>query len=252
VKNWLFGTNCWQQDIRKQEYIFAFVKGIGMVVLLGYLFYDSWIGMLMLSPLLVFYFRNWLQKTSEKKERLFREQFKEGMQMMASALNVGYSVENAIRETKKDLERLYTKECRIIKEFQKIIHQLSINLSVEQALLDLTRRVKQEDVDNFVTVFSVAKRMGGESVEILKTTARTISEKIEVEKEIQMMLGAKEFEFKIMSFIPFGIILYMRLTFSDFMGVLYGNILGIGIMTACLMIYIFAFNLGRRLIAIEV
>ena len=208
--------------------------------------------MIFLLPVLALYFKEWLEHCSEKKKNQFREEFKDSMQMMASALNTGYSVENAIRETMKDLGRLYSKDSRIIKEFQKIMNQLEMNLPVEHALNQLQNNVKQEDVDSFVTVFSAAKRMGGDSIEILKTTARTISEKIEVEKEIQTMLGAKELEFKIMSIIPFGIILYMRLTFSDFMNVLYGNLLGIGIMSSCLAIYFFAYMLGRRIIKIEV
>ena len=227
---------------------------LGSVIISGlaYLFYNSWIAILFLIPLLVLYFRDWFARCTEKKEREFREQFKDSMQIMASALNIGYSVENAMVETMKDLKRLYPKNSRIIKEFKQMIHQLEMNLSVEQALNDFLRRVQQEDVENFVTVFSVAKRMGGESIEVLKTTARTISDKIEVEKEIQTMIGAKEFEFRIMSMIPFGIIFYMRLTFSDFMNVLYGNVLGVGIMSSCLAIYFFAFTMGRRLIRIEV
>ena len=223
-----------------------------MVVGLAYIFYDSWIAVIFLLPVLVLYFKEWLENCSEKKKNKFREEFKDSMQMMASALNTGYSVENAIKETMKDLRRLYPKDSRIIKEFQKITNQLEMNLPVEHALYQLQKNVKQEDVDSFVTVFSAAKRMGGDSIEILKTTARTISEKIEVEKEIQTMLSAKQLEFKIMSIIPFGIILYMRLTFSDFMNVLYGNLLGIGIMSSCLVIYFFAYILGRRIIKIEV
>ena len=230
----------------------ALCQGVLIISGLAYLFYNSWVAIIVLLPVLVLYFRDWFVRRTKKKEQEFREQFKDSMQMMASALNIGYSVENAVVETTKDLKRLYPKDSRIIREFKQIIHQLEINISVEQALNNFLERVEQEDVENFVTVFSVAKRMGGESIEVLKTTARTISDKIEVEKEIQTMLGAKELEFNIMSLIPFGIILYMRMTFSDFMGVLYGNILGIGIMSSCLVIYFFAFMMGRRLIKIEV
>jgi len=230
----------------------ALCQGILIISGLAYLFYNSWVATIVLLPVLALYFRDWFIRRTKKKEQEFREQFKDSMQIMASALNIGYSVENAVTETTKDLKRLYPKDSRIIREFKHIIHQLEINISVEQALNNFLERVEQEDVENFVTVFSVAKRMGGESIEVLKTTARTISDKIEVEKEIQTMLGAKELEFNIMSLIPFGIILYMRMTFSDFMGVLYGNILGIGIMSSCLVIYFFAFMMGRRLIKIEV
>ena len=230
----------------------ALCQGVLIVSGLAYLFFNSWVAIILLLPVLVLYFRDWFVRRTKKKEQEFREQFKDSMQIMASALNIGYSVENAVIETTKELKRLYPKDSRIIREFKQIIHQLEINISVEQALNNFLERVEQEDVENFVTVFSVAKRMGGESIEVLKTTARTIGDKIEVEKEIQTMLGAKELEFNIMSLIPFGIILYMRVTFSDFMGVLYGNILGIGIMSSCLVIYFFAFMMGRRLIKIEV
>ena len=40
------------------------------------------------------------------------------------------------------------------------------------------------------------------------------------------MLAARKLEFDIMCVIPFGIILYMKLTFGEFIGILYGNITG--------------------------
>jgi len=174
------------------------------------------------------------------------------MQAMVVALNVGYSVENAILEAKKDLSRLYPRDSRIMKEFNQMINQMEMNLTVEHAFNCFLANAKQEDVESFVTVFSIAKRTGGDVIEILKTTARTISEKIEVEKEIQTLLAAKEFEFKIMSLVPFAIILYMRLTFPDFMNILYGNPLGVVIMSSCLLVYGVAFWLGRKIVKIEV
>ena len=224
-----------------------------MIVLgLAYIFYDSWIAILGLFPVLFLFFKIWYISCTNKKESLFREQFKDGMQAVAVALNVGYSVENAITEAKKDLSRIYPEDSRIMKEFSQMINQMEMNLTVEQALRNFSKNVKQEDVESFVTVFSIAKRVGGDSIEILKTTARAISEKIEIEKEIQTLLAAKEFEFNIMSLVPFAIILYMRVTFPDFMNILYGNPLGIVIMSGCLVVYGFAFWLGRKIVKIEV
>ena len=55
-----------------------------------------------------------------------------------------------------------------------------------------------------------------------------------------------------MSVIPLGIILYMQLTSPGFLDVLYGNEMGICIMTACLALYLAAFQWGVRLTEIEV
>ena len=133
-----------------------------------------------------------------------------------------------------------------------MIHQLDMNRTAEQVLSEFAGRVDQEDVDSFVTVFITAKRTGGDSITIIRNAVRDIGEKIEVEKEIQTFLAAKKLEFKVMCVIPFGIILYMRLAFPEFMGVLYGNLLGVVLMSVCLGIYAAAYKIGRDLVDIEV
>ena len=87
---------------------------------------------------------------------------------------------------------------------------------------------------------------------IIRNTADQIGDKIDVKREIDTMLAAKKYEFQVMSVIPFGIVLYMTVSFPEFMGNLYGNIAGRGVMTGCLIIYLDAYGLGRKIIEIEV
>ncbi|MFR4625668.1 MAG: hypothetical protein ACLT8Y_03135 [Dorea formicigenerans] len=44
----------------------------------------------------------------------------------------------------------------------------------------------------------------------------------------------------------------MTVSFPEFMGNLYGNIAGRGVMTGCLIIYLGAYGLGQKIIEIEV
>ncbi|WP_343840806.1 type II secretion system F family protein [Faecalicatena contorta] len=246
------GKSCWQQDIRCKEYIQALINGILLLCMTAYLFYDTWIAALALLPALYVYLLYWRSRQFRKKEQEFREQFRVSIQTMASALNVGYSVENALRETARDLKPLFRKDSRIRKEFDRMIHQLDMNQPVEQVMNDLAARVSQEDVENFVTVFAAAKRTGGDSIAILKSAVRDISDKIEAEKEIQTLLASKKLEFQVMCIIPFGILFYMRMAFPDFMKVLYGNLGGAALMTGCLLIYAAAYRMGEKLVDIEV
>ena len=89
-------------------------------------------------------------------------------------------------------------------------------------------------------------------IAIIQATVRQIGDKIDVKREIDTILAAKRYEFRVMSMIPYGIIGYMSLSFPEFMDSLYGNILGMGVMTVCLGIYLGAYYLGVRLIKIEV
>ena len=244
--------NCWQQDIRYEDYLKAFVKGIMLLGMTAYLFYDSWIAALVFIPALYIYLILWKARVCREKEQEFREQFRVSIQTMASALNIGYSVENAVRETARDLKPLFRRDSRIRKEFERMIHQLDINQPVEQVMSELADRVSQEDVENFVIVFSAAKRTGGDSISILRTAVRDISDKIEAEKENQTLLASKKLEFKVICIIPFGILFYMRLAFPEFMQVLYGNLAGAALMTVCLGIYAAAYRMGEKLVEIEV
>ncbi len=206
----------------------------------------------MLLPLFLWHFRMMEEECAGKKEMEFQVQFKEAIQSVSSALNTGYSVENAFREAQKEIRLIYPERARISKELEIIARQLRIHVPMEKILEEFGLRVQTEDVRNFVTVFSAAKKSGGNMIAIIQDTVRQIGDKIDVRREIETMLAAKRYEFRVMSAIPYTIIGYMSLSFPEFMDSLYGNIFGLVVMTVCLGIYIGAYYLGVRLIRIEV
>lgn len=246
------GTSLWRQDIRKYEYALGVLRATAAVAAMLYVFYDSFIPAPILFPVWLIYMRDWQADIMRKKEQEFRLQFRDSIQIMASALKAGYSVENAIREAGRDLSPVYAEETRIRKEFDRMGHQLDMNMTAEEVLQGLAERTGQEDVENFVNVFAAAKKSGGDSISIIRSAVKIISGKIDTEKEIQTMLAAKKIEFDIMCAVPFVIILYMKLTFEEFLSVLYGNMAGVLIMSICICVYIGAYVYGRKIIRIEV
>ncbi|HIV52010.1 MAG TPA: type II secretion system F family protein [Candidatus Mediterraneibacter norwichensis] len=196
--------------------------------------------------------KEWAEDKARQKEQQFRSQFRDSIQAMSAALKAGYSVENAIRETRKDILPMYGKDARIIKEYERMTVRLNMNCPAAQVLEEFSDRVRQEDVENFVNVFAAAKVSGGDSISIIRNAVRTISEKIETEKEIDTLLASKKLEFDIMCAVPFVIILYMKMTFREFLEVLYGSPAGIVTMSICLAVYIGACQFGRKVIRIEV
>lgn len=244
--------NYWQQDIRKYEYLLALAKGILLISMISYLFYGTWICTILFSPYLIWYIKSWEKQLVKKKQAKFRLQFKEAIQSLSAALNVGYSVENAMRETIKDLKGIYKKDDIILREFSHMIRQLQMNVSVETVLQSFAQRTTDEDVHTFVTVFNMAKRSGGDTLEIIRNAVRQMGEKIDVEREITTLLSGKKLELKIMTMIPLGMVLYMKISFPEFLDVLYGNVAGVIIMSICLLVYLVAYEMGRRIVEIEV
>ena len=196
--------------------------------------------------------RDCIADLSEKKEREFLGQFKDSIQAVAAGLKAGYSVENAIRGAGRDIEPLYGPDKRIRREFSLMTRQLDMNMSTGAVLDEFAGRTGQEDVENFVNVFAAAKKSGGDSIAIIRNAVQLISDRIDTEKEIRTMIASQKLEFDIMCVVPFAIILYMKATFGEFLGALYGNAAGVCVMTVCLLLYVAAYRTGRKIIQIEV
>lgn len=244
--------NYWQQDISKWEYLRAILQGSVLIGVVSYLFYGTWVCAILFSPYLIWYIKSWEKQTIKKRQSTFRLQFKEAIQSLSSGLNVGYSVENAMREAVKDLRNIYKKEDLIIREFSYMIRQFQMNVPAENVMSEFAAKTGDEDVQTFVTVFNMAKRSGGDTLEIIRNVVRQMGEKIDVEREIETMLSAKKLELRVMSAIPFAMIVYLKLSFPEFLSVLYGNLAGVIIMSVCLAVYLIAYEAGKRMVEIEV
>lgn len=179
-------------------------------------------------------------------------QFKDAMQSVTMALQAGYSMENAWKESERELAGLHGEEALFVQELRRINAAVGVNQPIERLLYEFAQRSDCEDIQNFSEVFLFAKRSGGDFCKIMQTTVRNISEKTEVESEIQTILSAKKMEQRIMNVIPVGLLLYLNVTAPDFLVGLYGNLAGRAIMTAALLVYVAAVRISEKIMQIKV
>ena len=226
--------------------------GAGAAGMAAWLFYRSVWGMLLFPAAYLVCVKKYCALQKEKRKEQLLMEFKDAMQSASAALLAGYSVENAVSASARDLERMYPEDADIVKEFHYMESQIKVSVPVEELFRSLGERCGIEDMENFAAVFYTAKRTGGDMSGIIQTSARMLGDKIDVKKEIETTLAAKKAEQMVMSLMPAGIILYLKLTSPGFLGVLYGNPFGIAAMTLCLGIYGFSYWLGRKIVDIEV
>ncbi|MDE7359180.1 MAG: type II secretion system F family protein, partial [Lachnospiraceae bacterium] len=179
-------------------------------------------------------------------------QFKDLVLALSANVKAGYSIENAMRESYRDVELLYGADSPVCLEVRHMLRGLENNMILEKLLYDLGVRSRVPDIMQFADVFLIAKRSGGNLTEILEKTAGVIGQKIETDKEIQLMVGARKMEQKIMNMVPFLIIFYIGTTSRGFFDVLYHNLVGVAVMTVCLLFYGAAYLVSRRIVEIEV
>jgi len=244
-------------DVRKlgfgrKAFVRYGVESLGILAAVSFCCYDSWWPFLA-WPVLFFWYLNMKKREFAEKRRMeLRLQFRDMVQAVSAALAAGYSAENAFVEAWKDLQLLYSAETDMVQELASIRRKLDANQTLEHCLLDFADRSGLEEAENFAEVFAVGKRSGGDLIEIMKDTARTISEAVETQRQVETVLASRRYEMKFMNLMPGVIVLYLRVESPGFLNSLYHNATGICVTSLCLGLYILAMYLGKRMLQIEV
>ena len=236
----------------KKEWILNIVEIAALICGINYLCYRSWWAFIGVIPL-GFWYVKWKQKEkTEKRRKVLMYHFRDVLHGLQSAVRAGYSMESAVKECRKELERIYGEKEDMVTELIYMERQIQVGVPIEQLFLDLGIRSDVEDIRNFGEIFLICRRTGGNLGEIIEKMARVIGEKIQVEQEIDVSVAGKKMEQMVMSLVPGGMILYMQFTSKGFLDVLYHNLMGCLVMTDCLCIYCVSFGLGRKIVRISI
>lgn len=235
-----------------REYVFYGILGMSAISVISYLFYHSLFPVVFFLPLSYLYFRQVSHRLYDKRRNKLCRQFKDSLVSLATSLEAGCSIENAIWEAYLEISVLYSRNSYMANELSSIYNQLQLSIPVEEAFSNLAARTDVDDILTFCEILKIAKRTDGNMVSIIRSTANTIEEKFEIRREINTNINGKKFEQLIMSVMPIFIIVYVKLTSPDFFNPLYGNIAGIAFVTICLLVYGFSIYLSLKIIKIEV
>ena len=93
--------------------------------------------------------------------------------------------------------------------------------------------------------------LGGDYGKNLRRTAEKINEKMALKQENQALTAEKRLELLVMSVMPIGILLYMKIGTGEFMAPLYGNMFGVILMSAMLLLYFGMLKLGVFIIQVK-
>lgn len=225
--------------------------GILYIVMIAWLFYDQILFVIGLSPFLFYWMRKQRIRQDHRKKEQIREEFREMLLSMGNSLSAGYSIENSLKSARKDL--LMCRENGLLaKELQVLINHMKINEPVDKLLIDMAERVKLEELYQFAQIVSIAKKSGGNLIEIISNTIEHLSQAIQIKEEIETMTAAKQMEQKIMSIMPYFIVIYVRVTNPGYFDVLYKSFAGMIIATVCLVCLWIADSWAERVAEIEV
>jgi tight adherence protein B len=108
----------------------------------------------------------------------------------------------------------------ICDEFRRVIQEVTLGVSTEQALDNLVRRVPSEDLDLVVTAMKVQREVGGNLAEILDTISHTIRERVRVKGEIRTLTAQMRYSARLLALLPIGLTLAIYLINREYISIL--------------------------------
>jgi tight adherence protein B len=197
--------------------------------------------------------RMWLNRRKNGRLGAFNKALPDTITLIANALRAGSSFLQAIE--------LVVRESRppISTEFGRVIREVNLGLPFDQALENMVRRVRSDDLELMATAISIQHQVGGNLAEILDSIAYTIRERVRIKGEIRTLTAQQRLSGYVVGFLPIGLAGFLFVAAPGFMDPMFQNppeILGLpaGVIILILggvMMFI-GFMLIRRIVDIEV
>jgi len=164
--------------------------------------------------------RMWVGRRIGSRLNSFNKQLPDTIVLLSNSLRAGssflQSIELVSRESPKPMGP----------EMGRVVREVNLGLSMEEALSNLVRRIKSDDLDLMVTAIGVQQQVGGNLAEILDTIAFTIRERVRIKGEIRTLTAQGRYSGYLVAFLPIGIMITLNLINPEFMQPLFTELIG--------------------------
>jgi tight adherence protein B len=197
--------------------------------------------------------RFWLGRRKGGRLNAFNKSLPDTITLLANALRAGSSFLQAIE--------LVVRESRppISTEFGRVIREVNLGLPFEQALENMVRRVRSDDLELMATAISIQPTVGGNLAESLDSNAYTIRERVRIKGEIKTLTAQQRLSGYVVGFLPIGLAGFLFVAAPNFMEPMFANppaVLGLPAGVVILIFGGFMMFLGfmfiRKIVDIEV
>ncbi|NLE44405.1 MAG: secretion system protein F [Chloroflexi bacterium] len=145
----------------------------------------------------------------------FNNQLSDTISLMVNSLRAGYSVLQAMEAVADEMDP------PISVEFNRVVQEQQLGLSLEAALANMLRRVPSDDLDMMITAISVQREVGGNLAEVLDAISHTIRERVRIKGEIRALTAQSRVSGYMISVVPVVLASVVYLINPGFMSLLF-------------------------------
>ena len=237
----------------KKERMKYYLVCVGGLAFTGWLFFDNPVLAFSLALLAVPLEKEWRKSRSATRRKELAAQFKDLLFSLSASFQSGRHMSEAIREARVNMLEIYPADAPINSELELMVRRMGAGGESErEVLFDFAGRSGSEDARNFADVYFTCLTTGGDLCGVVNRTAGILIEKISIRRDIDTLMAQKKYEAKLLTGVPFVILLYLRLSSPEYLVPLYTTAMGLGVMAAALGALAVAFFWSGRIMDIEV
>jgi len=186
--------------------------------------------------------------SSRKKKRFvtLNSQIGESLTVMANSLRAGYSFQQAMDLAAKEMSG------PLSVEFKRTVREINLGITIDEALGNLNKRVKSDDLELVITAVLIQRQIGGNLAEIFSNISYTIQERIRIKGEIRTLTAQGRMSGIVIGLLPPGLFAVLMLINPAYMGVLLTDPTGIMILTGGITSEIIGVLVIKKIISIDV
>ena len=181
-----------------------------------------------------------------------RVQFFDMLEAMSVAMRAGNPPLKALESARKDLAMIYAEGSDILRELDVIMQRFHNAIPLSEAFSDFARRSGLEDAASFASIYATIEGKSSRADEIVRETQQIISDKMEIEMEIDTLMTAAKSEVNIMLVMPLVILAVIGYAGAGFMAAIYTTRLGRLVATGGLIVFIISFLMARKFSSVRI
>lgn len=231
--------------VRPGEYLIGKILLIAILGILGLLTGDLLLAILLVGISLVlpgFY----LKSKATSRVRAFENQLIDGVDLIANALRSGYSFLQASEVVVKELSG------PIAEEFEQLIMETRVGMSLEDALQGMNQRVPSKDLDLLITVVLIQKQVGGNLAEILEKLGNTLRERVNLKGQVRTITGQSRLSGWVIGLLPVTLLLVMYILNPEYLIPFLQHELGLVLLGVALFMEIMGLFMIKKMIQIDI
>lgn len=159
--------------------------------------------------------RFYMRRKQRKRFQAFQDQLPDVLTLLVGCLRSGYGLTIAMDTVAKQMPPPAGVE------FGRVVREIGLGASITQALSNLVRRIRSDDLDLVVTAISIQHETGGNLAAILETISETIHERIRLKGQLHVLTSQQYLQRYILTALPIGLGLIMYVLNPDYITALF-------------------------------